>query len=260
MNINYLNTSEHKLIERLRDNYGALIPNPLECLVILLKGSYVKFEYRQYAEVLEKQREANLFKWDEVDLEPRIDRSKNRIQSKPQTVDDAHFVIGEKVATIQFFEDRETADHYVSMLRKAEQATKSVIINWRQEVKEARLRIERLKAEIDELNKQRIEVLGGRPTDLIFFGKMENDVQIKIRQLHEYEKIANSPRPTGLDKVNKVALENAAGTILNLNDLLKLVSAKRQELFSIYEGMLPQYTDTHLLGPIYAIIGWRNLF
>ena len=181
MNINYLNTSERELIERLRDNYGALIPKPLEYLVILLKGSYVKFEYRQHVQVLEKQREANLFEWNDVDLEPRNDRSIDRIQSKHQKVDDAHFVIGEKVATIQFFENLEAADNYVSILRKAEQAAKSVINEWRQEVKESRLRIERLKAEIDELNKQRMEVLGGRPTYLIFFGQMENDVQIKIR-------------------------------------------------------------------------------
>ena len=79
MNINYLNTSERGLIERLRDNYGALIPKPLEYLVILLKGSYVKFEYRQHVQVLEKQREANLFEWNEVDLEPRNDRSMNRL-------------------------------------------------------------------------------------------------------------------------------------------------------------------------------------
>jgi len=260
MNIHYLNTSERELIERLRDNYGVLIPKPLEYLVILLKGSYVKFEYRQHVQVLEKQREANLFEWNEVDLEPRNDRSIDRTQSKHQKVDDAHFVIGEKVATIQFFENLEAANNYVSILRKAEQSAKSVINEWRQEVKESRLRIERLKVEIDELNKQRMEVLGGRPTDLIFFGQMENDVQIKILQLNEYEKIASSPRPTGLDKYNKVALENAAGTILNLNDLLKLVSAKRHELFNIYEGMLPQYTDTHLMGPIYAVIGWRNHF
>jgi len=253
MNINYLKASEHELIERLRDNYGALIPKPLECLVILLKGSYIKFEYRQIVEVLEKQREANSFEWNEVDLEPRI-----RIQSKHQIVDDAYFVVGEKVATIQFFEHLEAAHHYVSILRKAKQAAKSVINDWRQEVKESRLRIESLKAEIDEINKQRMEILGGRPTDLIFFGQMENDVQMKIRQLHEYENMANSPRPTGLDKYHKVALEDAEGTILNLNDLLRLVSEKHQELINIYEGMLPQYTTIPVLGPIYAIIGWRN--
>ena len=255
VNINSLKVSEPALIESLRFKYGVLIPQPLDDLVVSLKEGNVTFEYRQRVDVLEKVRGASSLEWDEdVYLDARI-----KIHSEPQTVIGAYFVVGEKVATIQFFEDLEAANDYVTTLREAEEAKASAIEKWRRDVKASRLRIQQLRAEIDELNQRRLDALGGGPSDWIMFGKLEEDVEMKTRQLREHEKIASSPRPMGLDKSHMVALEYSTGTVLNLSDLVRLVSKKYWEVIDEFKGMLPQRTEIHILGPVYALVEWRRL-